>query len=560
MMVLVGTILFIAAVQGQLARNQETSRTQAEERRSQLSDMLSFYGETSIRLVDQAGPQALEVYGEQLARTAGVRPFFFIEPDRAWVQGQAPPDVLELARRAWLSGKTEYAEHQDEFLLAKPLRDAVKGMYVVVGKTQLDPAGGAPAPRRPRPEAVEACAGANPGDACSFYSRHGLEHGQCREWTDPRLICVPEILALGGGTPNVPPLHSSAIGDIPGSREPLAQVAPSRETKSGDARKATHWLRSLTPWSEGSLDSYSDRLGKVLAIVFIVSGASCGLLSWRITRPLRRLRLVAQRLAAGDLTVRVDHALNQRGDEIADLGLDIDRMASRIEGLVKTQKRLLRDISHELRSPLARLNVALELARQSAGPSAVTYLDRMERESSRLNELIGQLLTLARLEGEQPNITYEEFDFVELLKEIARDVGFEANSQGRWIGTEICGALRITANRELLRQAIENVVRNAIRHTAPQTGVIVRLAKESESGRAVAALEVQDHGQGVPEEELTNIFLPFYRVASDTTDTKGGAGVGLAISDRAVRLHGGRISAMNACDGGLIVRMILPLN
>jgi signal transduction histidine kinase len=234
-------------------------------------------------------------------------------------------------------------------------------------------------------------------------------------------------------------------------------------------------------------------------------------------------------------------------------------MAERIESLVGAQQRLIRDVSHELRSPLSRLNVALELARQSAGPSHRAPFDRIERESERLNELIGQLLMLTKLENEGCMIQRTDLDIAMLISEIVQDVDFEAKSNDRSVVTMVCESLMLNGNRELLRQALENLVRNAVRYTTPGTAVEISLSRKEFGGRSWAHIEVRDQGPGVPESELNNIFRPFYRVNDARERQSGGTGVGLAISDRAVRLHGGSLRAYNAPDVGLIMEMQLPL-
>ncbi|MBE0618263.1 MAG: two-component sensor histidine kinase, partial [Proteobacteria bacterium] len=252
---------------------------------------------------------------------------------------------------------------------------------------------------------------------------------------------------------------------------------------------------------------------------------------------------------------RVGPSLGGRRDEVAVLGHEFDRMAERIETLVEAQKRLLRDISHELRSPLARLNVALGLARQKAAAAAESSLDRIEREAERLNELIGQLLTLTSLEGGAEGIARETLDLTGLVCTVTADADFEARGRGRSVQMGACAAVAIQAAPELIRRALENVIRNAVSFTAAGTPVEVSLEQEG----AVARVTVRDHGPGVPETALEAIFRPFYRVADARDRQSGGTGIGLAITDRAVRLHGGSVRAENAPGGGLAVILTLPV-
>jgi two-component system sensor histidine kinase CpxA len=281
-----------------------------------------------------------------------------------------------------------------------------------------------------------------------------------------------------------------------------------------------------------------------------------------LTRPVRLLRGAARRLADGDLSARVGVA-GRRRDEIGDLGRDFDVMADHLENLLIAQQRLLRDISHELRSPLARLNVALELARRDSGSAAEPALARVGREAERLNELIGQLLTLARLEGgaAQPAGAFSdrvEIDLAVLVSEVAADADFEAAVRDRHVRIVQSEPCRIIAAPGLLRSAIENVVRNAVRFTAPGTDVEIRLACRADGAEPRAIIEVRDHGSGVPEAALQDIFRPFYRVANARERETGGAGLGLAITERTIRSYGGAVRAANAPDGGLSVQIELP--
>jgi two-component system sensor histidine kinase CpxA len=235
-------------------------------------------------------------------------------------------------------------------------------------------------------------------------------------------------------------------------------------------------------------------------------------------------------------------------------------MAQRLESMVKAQQRLLGDISHELRSPLARLGVALGLARQRSGPEAGGALDRIERESDNLNEMISQLLTLTRLESGTDGRKRTEVDLTSLVREVADDADFEARSINRGVQVVSADKCSITGVEELLRSAIENVVRNAVRFTPEGTTVEVALREQNGSGDHFAVISVRDRGHGVPEDALERIFRPFYRT-EDARDRQsgGGTGLGLAITERAVRLHGGTVRASNAPDGGLAVELKLLL-
>ncbi len=312
-------------------------------------------------------------------------------------------------------------------------------------------------------------------------------------------------------------------------------------------------FRPRRPWVPFTRD-----FGLRLAVSLFIGGIVCYGLAWHLTRPISRLREATHQLAAGDLSARVGDEIGKRRDEIAELGREFDRMAERIETLVNAQQRLIRDISHELRSPLARLNVALELARRGCGTSSAEPLDRIERESERLNDLIGQLLTLTLLESGAERMDKTSVDLSRLVQEIADDADFEARNSGRAVRISAGERISIAGSEELLRRAIENVVRNAVRHTAEGTEVEISLLRDQGDAGTIATLRVRDHGPGVPEESLGRLFQPFYRVADARERLTGGTGIGLAITERAVLLHNGSVSASNHPKGGLVVEISLP--
>ena len=298
--------------------------------------------------------------------------------------------------------------------------------------------------------------------------------------------------------------------------------------------------------------------GVIIAI--ISSGLVCYLLSWYMTKPIVRLRAATRQLAAGDLAARIGAPTSARRDEIAGLMRDFDAMAERLETLLKAQSRLLNDISHELRSPLARLSVALGLARQRSGPASADMLDRIELEASRLNELIGRILTLARLEDGEQRMPQTPVPLEELVLNVAEDAEFEAQARHCHVRTAIPeGDWQVRGNASLLHSAIENVVRNAIRYTQEQTSVAIELSSENSANVPEAVLRVSDAGPGVPSDALEKLFEPFYRLDEARGRQTGGVGLGLAITERAVRFHGGKVSAHNRAEGGLRVEIRLPL-
>ncbi len=297
-----------------------------------------------------------------------------------------------------------------------------------------------------------------------------------------------------------------------------------------------------------------DTLTFFLALL-VVGGLVCYWLTRHLTAPLLKLRQAARQMTGGDLSVRVGDEFGRRGDEIAGLGRDFDLMAENLEKLIALHHRLLRDVAHELRSPLARLNVALELAGQCAAADLPSALDRIRRESERLNTLINQLLLLARLDHSPELSRPEKIHLTPLLREVVQDVNYEIQGSDRRVEAHIQGDAVVSGNPELLRQAVENVVRNAARYTAEGTAVEVSLVIE---GEREAHIQVRDHGPGVPEESLQQIFRAFYRVGESREQRAGGVGIGLAIAEGAIRAHKGSIRAANAPGGGLLLEMRLP--
>jgi signal transduction histidine kinase len=227
---------------------------------------------------------------------------------------------------------------------------------------------------------------------------------------------------------------------------------------------------------------------------------------------------------------------------------------------MSSQQRLIHSISHELRSPLARLNVALGLARKQADAAVNGSLDRIEREAGRLNELIGSLLTLARWESGAQPMNCDTVELDALVREVAADADFEAQSRNRAVRVLTLQPCSITGVRDLLRSAIENVMRNAVKYTRKDSEVEVTLEHAHGLGQEIAVIRVRDHGDGVPESALENIFRPFYRVADSRERSSGGAGLGLSIAAKAVSLHGGQVKAENSPTGGLMVELRFPLN
>lgn len=295
------------------------------------------------------------------------------------------------------------------------------------------------------------------------------------------------------------------------------------------------------------------RLGLPVIVMILIAGIGCYLLAHSLTAPIRDLRKASQQMSKGDYSARVK-LLNRRRDEITDLGRDFNTMAERTQSLLTSQKRLLRDISHELRSPLTRQNLAVELARQRFS-DAEPYLARIEKESGRLSELIDQLLILTRLEGNMDNSAKEAVELHSLLSSIVRDADFEIANQDKSIEIRNLDTVTVSGSMEMLGRALENVIRNGLRYTATGSAVQITLSKSTD----FVTILVRDYGPGVPQENIEQIFKPFFRVAEARERDSGGTGIGLAIAKQAISMHGGSIIAKNAKKGGLVIEIQLPL-
>jgi len=281
------------------------------------------------------------------------------------------------------------------------------------------------------------------------------------------------------------------------------------------------------------------------------------LLTRHITGPITKLRRATRKIATGDLGARVSETFGRRQDEIAQLGFDFDQMASQIQNLIKDRQQLLRDISHELRSPLARLSIALEISRNKASDDVMPSLQRIELEAERLNFLIGEILLLNRLET-GPNLRIcKSVDLSDLIHLIGEDANFEAQSRNVSVAITSTLVIKTHGYPEMLYRAIENVVRNAIRHTAEGTTVDISIETKNLEKDPII-LTIKDHGPGVPSAALSHLFKPFYRVEGDRGRKTGGTGVGLAIAYRAIKLHDGEIRAENSRDGGLKIIITIP--
>ena len=288
----------------------------------------------------------------------------------------------------------------------------------------------------------------------------------------------------------------------------------------------------------------------LLGVALAVSGLVSYLLARSISTPVRRLQAAAHTLSAGDLGARAGTEVTTRRDELGALGREFDSMADRLGSLLDARQRLLRDISHELRSPLARMEMAIGLARQDPGSTA-EQLDRVERESDRLDQLIGHILEYARLERDPSTFKFEELDVAELVRQIVHDAEFESQSPPDRLRVTSDDTVTMRGDPSVLHSAIDNVVRNALLHGDRQQPIEVTLSNDADAVR----IAVRDHGPGVRDEDLPHIFEPFYRAgAKDSIHVSTeGTGIGLAITQRAAALHGGEVTARNAEGGGLVV-------
>ena len=352
-----------------------------------------------------------------------------------------------------------------------------------------------------------------------------------------------------GEPPALPP------GAVPGRPPPPRNFRPQRALAQIVAPDGTTYTVLLVPrrpsiFGALSLPGISAR---ILGIALVVSAFASWWLAQHLSAPIRRMQEGARALAGESLDVRVSAGLEDRKDELAVLARDFDAMADRLRANRSALTRLLGDISHELRSPLARMRLALGLARQPSADT-VRQLDRMEREIERLDVLISQVLKLARLNATDVPFEREAFDVDEVIDEVVRDAEFEGTAKGCRVQTRGAARSVVSGSRELLRSAIENVLRNAVRYS-PEGAPVEVAVERSAAGLTIA---IRDRGPGVPAAELERIFEPFYRVAESRDRDTGGEGIGLAITSQVMKAHGGTARAENRAGGGFEVRLNLP--
>jgi two-component system sensor histidine kinase CpxA len=290
-----------------------------------------------------------------------------------------------------------------------------------------------------------------------------------------------------------------------------------------------------------------------LLLAAAVSTFTYWLVARNVTAPITKLQANVRALAAGDIDVRMGEEFAKRTDELGVLARDFDQMAGRINFLIATKETAMRGMSHELRSPLARLRLALGLARRD-GADVQRQLDRIELETERLDVLVRGMLYFSTLREQPPRSTGDQVELTSLVTEVVEDARLEASAAGKEVAWEPPPEVHVAGDHGSIRSAIENVLRNAVRFTAPGTAVQTTLAQEGEK----VILEVRDRGPGVPDPDLTRIFEPFYRSEQPRDGDSGGIGLGLAITDLIIKLHGGKVMASNVPDGGLCMRITLP--
>ena len=288
----------------------------------------------------------------------------------------------------------------------------------------------------------------------------------------------------------------------------------------------------------------------------ILSALMCLVIAHYLSKPIERLRNATNEMARGNLDIRVGASIGNRSDEIADLVRDFDSMAGELRNQIVSERNLLSGVSHELRSPIARMRLALALARGSDSPEREEMLDRIEQDTIQLDSMLERILTVARLENGQYKPKFESLSLNDILDEVLDDARFEAAATDATINYADDEIVTVNGDPGLLRSAIENVVRNAIFYSGQGGAIDVRLRVAD--GQAV--ITVRDNGNGVPEDALPLLFKPFYRVDDSRGTTTGGMGLGLAIVRNAVAAHGGTVSARNVAPHGLEVDVRLPVS
>jgi two-component system OmpR family sensor kinase len=295
-------------------------------------------------------------------------------------------------------------------------------------------------------------------------------------------------------------------------------------------------------------------LGVQLGLSLLMIAAIGWWVARSVSRPVEAMRAATRKMATGEFTTRVDQRWSSKRDELGQLARDFNGMAERIEHLVAHDRGVLQDLSHELRSPLARLHLILDLAQHSANAEqAAAHFERAEHEISRMDRMTAEMLALSRLEGDLPGMVRESVDLVALAKDRVAAAHIDAEARGIVLQMADDGPASAQGSSILLERALDNVIANAIKFS-PSEGVVHIVLNRRES---FAELHVRDRGPGVPEEELPLLFRPFFR--GTNAAQASGHGLGLAIVQRVMQAHGGEVTARNLDGGGLEVVMHLPL-
>lgn len=402
------------------------------------------------------------------------------------------------------------------------------------------------------------------GDAQALlwaYDEEGCAGVQSRENVLSSLYEVRVSLLKENGEPLCGPQPASAVnfGTLPkpgtidlraigGEGIAVTSLSYKGRTYVVLAKRPEHFSYALLPWA----------VAKHLLGGALISALTCLLLAQYLVAPISRIRSAARQIAAGQLDARAGRDFRRQRDEVGDLVVDFDFMAEQLQLLIGAQQRLLSDVSHELRSPLTRLKLALELARREPEEGRNRALERIDKEADRLNDLIGRLLSLSRLETASSMSETSLLPLADFLREIVADLELEVKSRECLLAFENQQDVWVEGNPELLRSAFENVICNALRYTPAASTVQIRMHCSNEENTPRAKITIEDRGPGVPQEELENIFKPFYRLDAARERSTGGVGLGLAIAQKAIRLHRGQIWARNADQGGLVIEIILP--
>jgi len=540
----------------------EPQRERRWSRTAPLDALLSMYGETALEVSAAGGPKKLGEFLDRIGSSASAKAFLF-NPDGEEVTGRTfPAEVQEMANRALRQSGLRYIPFP---FVAHRLVDRNGQEYILI--LQYDEI-----PLKPREFASPLSV------LLSMYGESALrvlaaggpkELGEFLEQVGPSTSAKAFLFNPDGKEVSYRAFPSEALEiskrtfKKTGRRYvPFPFVAHRLVDRNGqeyvlvlqyDEIPITPPERLKKSWFVVKTLLGSSTVFKV-STVLILTGILCLGLANYITRPILKLRAVTRELSEGNLAARVGSVISSRRDELGNLATEIDSMAERIESLMEAERQLLRDVAHELRSPLARLKVALELARKDANPIGMKALERIELEAERLNGMIRQLLDIARLDSGAEGFEREHLNLTLLLQSILDDASFEANAKDVKVEASIDDGCFTYGSPNLVRTAIENVVRNAL-NSAPQ-GTSVRVSLRFAADEA--EIEVRDQGSGVPSADLERIFSPFYRVEEARDRKTGGIGLGLAITHRVVLTYGGRVVARNHPKGGLCVTIQLP--